>query len=217
MNRSSASTAAAAPSPAPQTGWAAVRQTWSDPHRWVGVGVAAAPTLVFVAVSAFADLNPAIVAAGATALLGLGLRLVRRDPLRSALVGILIVAACATAATVTGEARGFFLLPAMIPFAVVVVCLVTILVRRPLTGLLLNKVTGGPPDWYDNRGLRRVHLGATWAAIGINVVNAVVQVIFYVANDTAVLAVAHIATGPIFATLVAVTVVAVRKTLAAQR
>ena len=29
----------------------------------------------------------------------------------------------------------------------------------------------GPADWY-HRGLRRVHLTATWAAIGINVVNA---------------------------------------------
>jgi hypothetical protein len=44
-----------------------------------------------------------------------------------------------------------------------------------------------------------------------------VQAIFYDRGDVVVLAVAHAATGPIFATLVAVTIVAVRKTLAAQR
>ena len=201
----------------PQSGWAAVRQTWSQPDRWIGVGVAAAPGIVFVVVNAYFGLTAGTVAAGVTALIGLVVRLVRRDSVRSALIGILIVAACAIVAVLTGEARGFFLLPAMVPFAVMVICLVTILARRPLTGLLLNTVTGGPADWYRSSALRRVHLTATWAAIGINMVNATVQVVFYARNDTAVLAVAHVATGPIFATLVAVTVVAVRKTLGAQR
>ena len=178
--------------------------------------MAAAPGIVFVVVNAFVDLTTAIIGASVTALLGLGLRLIRRDSVRSAVVGALIVASCAIVAELTGEARGFFLLPAMIPFAVIVVCLVTIIAGRPLTGLLLNKVTGGPADWYHDHDLRRVHLAATWAAIGINIINATVQVIFYARADTAVLAVAHVATGPIFATLIAVTVVAVRKTLTSQ-
>lgn len=201
----------------PLSGWGAVKQTWSDPDRWIGVAVAAAPGIVFVAVNAFRGLTSAIVAAAITALLGLAVRLVRRSSIRSALVGVLVVAACAVVAALTGEARGFFLLPAMVPFAVIAVCLATIVGRRPLTGLLLNKVTGGPPDWYRNQALRRVHTAATWTAIGVNVINATLQVIFYAKNDTAVLAIAHIATGPIFATLVAVTIVAVRKTLAAQK
>ena len=206
-----------APSPDPGSGWAAIKQTWSDPERWVGIAVAAAPSLVFVAVNVIASLYPAIIAAAVTAAAGLGYRLLRRQSPRSALVGILIVAVGAILAAVTGEARGFFLVPALIPFAVIMVCLATIIARRPLTGLILNRVTGGPPDWYRQPALRRVHLIATSAALGINVVNAVFQVIFYGRNDTVVLAVAHIATGPIFATLVAVTVVAVRRTLTTQR
>jgi hypothetical protein len=202
---------------AAETGWAAIRQTWSDPQRWVGVAVATAPSLVFVAVNALASLYPAIAAAGATALAGLGYRLVRRQSPKSALVGFAVVAICAVVAAVTGQARGFFLVPALIPFAVVLLCAATIVARRPLTGLLLNRITGGPPDWYRNRGLRRVHLVATGTAIAINVVNAAVQTVFYGRGDTVVLAVAHTATGPIFATLAAVTVVAARRTLAAQR
>jgi hypothetical protein len=196
---------------------AAIKQTWSDPARWVGAVVAAAPSLVFVAVSVLASLYPAIIAAAVTAAAGLGYRLARRQSPRSALVGILVVAVGAVIAAVTGEARGFFLVPALIPFAVIVVCLATIIARRPLTGLILNRVSGGPPDWYRNPALRRVHLVATGTALGINVVNAIIQVIFYGRGDTVVLAIAHVATGPIFATLVAVTVVAVRRTLAAQR
>lgn len=199
------------------SGWDAIKQTWKDPGRWVGIVEAAAPSLVFVAINVVASLYPAIIAAAVTAAAGLGYRLVRRQSPRSALVGILIVAVGAVVAAVTGEARGFFLVPALIPFAVIVVCLGTIIARRPLTGLILNRVTGGPPDWYRNAALSRVHLVATGFALGINVVNAIVQVIFYGRGNTVVLAVAHVATGPVFATLVAVTVVAVRRTLAAQR
>ncbi|REF99649.1 uncharacterized protein DUF3159 [Asanoa ferruginea] len=201
---------------APASGWAAIRQTWSDPQRWIAVGLAAAPSLLFVAVNAIAGLYPAIIAAALTAVAGLGYRLARRQSPRSALVGIAVVAVCAVVAAVTGQARGFFLVPTLIPFAVILICLASILWRRPLTGLILNRVTGGPRDWYRNRALRRVHLIATTAAIAINMVNAAVQVIFYGRGDTVVLAVAHVATGPVFATLVAVTIVAVRATLARQ-
>jgi hypothetical protein len=194
-----------------------IRQLWSDPDRWAGVVVAAAPSLVFVAVNVMASLYPAIIAAAVTALAGLGYRLARRQSPRSALIGILVVAVCAVVAAVTGEARGFFLVPALIPFAVIVICLGTIVARRPLTGLILNRVTGGPPDWYRHPALRRVHLIATGAAIAVNAVNATVQAIFYGRGDTVVLAVAHVATGPIFATLVALTIVAARRTMAAQR
>ncbi|MEV6636301.1 DUF3159 domain-containing protein [Actinoplanes sp. NPDC051470] len=83
--------------------------------------------------------------------------------------------------------------------------------------MILNRVTGGPRDWHHHRALRRVHLTATATAIGINSVNAAVQVVFYGRGDTAVLAVAHTATGPVFATLVAVTIVAARRVLARQR
>jgi uncharacterized protein DUF3159 len=206
-----------APGPDPTSGWAAIKQTWRDPGRWVAIVVAAAPSLAFVLVNVVASLYPAIIAAAVTAAAGLGYRLARRQSPRSALAGILIVAVGAILAAVTGEARGFFLVPTLIPFAVILICLATMIARRPLTGLILNRVTGGPPDWYRDPALRRVHLIATGAALAINVINATVQAIFYGRGDTVVLAVAHAATGPVFATLVAVTVVAVRRTLAARR
>ncbi|MEK8103930.1 DUF3159 domain-containing protein [Micromonospora sp. M12] len=90
---------------APESGWAAIRQTWNDPERWIGIAVAAAPGLVFVAVNLVASLYPAITAAAVTALAGLGFRLARRQSPRSALIGILVVAVCAVVAAVTGEAR----------------------------------------------------------------------------------------------------------------
>jgi hypothetical protein len=195
------------------TGWYAVKQTWTDRDRWAAVLLGAAPSLVFVLVDAVTSLYPALFAAALAAVGALAYRLIRRQSPRGALIGILIVAICAVAAAVTGEARGFFLVPMLIPFAVIVLCLATIVAGRPLTGLLLNRIAGGPKDWPRDRGLRRVHLLATAAAIAINAVNATVQVIFYGRGDTIVLAVAHAATGPAFAALVAATIVAARRRL----
>lgn len=111
----------------------------------------------------------------------------------------------------TGQARGFFLIPALIPFAVIAVCAVSVAAGRPLTGLLLNRVCGGPPDWPAVGPLRRVYTVSTLVAAAINVINAAVQVTFYRADDPLVLAAVHVATGPVFAVLVAITVVSARR------
>jgi hypothetical protein len=88
---------------------------------------------------------------------------------------VLLVAACAGTAALTGEARDFFLVPTLIPFAVILVCLATIAVGRPLTGLALNRLAGGPTDWPRIPRLRRVYTISTLACVAINTVNAVVQ------------------------------------------
>lgn len=189
------------------------KQSLVKPGKLSGMVVAAAPTLVFVVVNALSSLNPALLAAGATAIAAFVYRLIRREPLRQAVIGLAIVAVCAAVAAFTGEARGFFLLPALIPFAVIVVCVGSVVARRPLTGLILNRVSGGPPRWYDVPKLRRVHSVATLVCAGVNVVNATLQAVFYLADDTFVLAATHIATGPVFATIVAVTIVYARRAM----
>jgi hypothetical protein len=187
------------------------------PSRMSGMIMAAAPTIVFVLVNALGSLYPALLAAAATAAAAFAFRLLRRQPLRQAVIGLLIVGTCAGVAALTGQARGFFLLPALVPFAVIVVCVGSVVARRPLTGLLLNRVSGGPPAWYEDRRLLRVHTIATLVCVGVNVVNAILQAIFYLADNTYVLAAAHIATGPVFAAIVAVTVVSARRAMPARR
>jgi hypothetical protein len=189
------------------------KQSLGKPGQLSGMFVAAAPTLVFVVVNALSSLTPALLAAGATAIAAFVYRLIRREPLRQAVIGLAIVAVCAAVAALTGEARGFFLLPALIPFAVIVVCVGSVLARRPLTGVILNRVSGGPARWYDVPRLRRVHSVATLVCAGVNVVNATLQAVFYLADDTFVLAATHIATGPVFATIVAVTIVYARRAM----
>jgi hypothetical protein len=194
---------------------AALCTAWTTSGGTAGILVTSAPTVVFLIASALGGLATAIVAAAVAAVAAFAYRLVRREALGGALAGLLIAAGCAVVAALTGEARGFFLLPTALPAVIVLVCLATIVLRRPLTGLLLNHVAGGPPLWRRDRGLMRVYDVTTSIAIAINLVNFALQAFFYAADQPVVLAVAHAATGPVFATLVAGTLIAVRRRLAA--
>jgi hypothetical protein len=196
---------------------AAVRQALSRPGRISGMLAAAAPSVVFVIANALSSLYPALIAAGAVALTALAWRLSRRESWRQAAAGLVIVAACAGVAAVTGQARGFFLIPALLPFAIIAICVVSVVAKRPLTGLILNRVSGGPADWPEIPRLRRVYAVTTLVCAAVNVVNAALQTTFYLKDDTFVLAAAHIATGPVFAVIVAVTVVAARNAMPGAR
>jgi Protein of unknown function (DUF3159) len=198
--------------PATSAGAAAWRSL-TRPGRVSGLVVASAPTVAFVVADAVSALDPALAVAGAVAVAGFGWRLRQRQSLRGALTGLLLVAACAAVAAVTGQERGFFLIPALIPFVVVAVCVASVLAGRPLTGVILNRVSGGPAHWRGIPRLRRVYVVSTLVCAGVNVVNAAVQTVFYLANEPVVLAAAHIATGPVFAAIVAVTVVFARRAM----
>ena len=194
-----------------------VRAAWTTSGGTVGILAAAAPAIVFVAVTAIGRLTTAILATGVTAVLAFAYRLARRESLGGAVVGLAIAAACALVAALTGEARGFFLLPTLAPAGILLICLVSVLARRPVTGLVFNRVAGGPSDWRHDRSLMRIYDLTTLIAVGINLVNFGLQAFFYAADQTAVLAVAHAATAPVFATVAAGTLIAVRRRLARDR
>ncbi|HEX5404149.1 MAG TPA: hypothetical protein VFX16_17820 [Pseudonocardiaceae bacterium] len=61
-----------------------------------------------------------------------------------------------------------------------------------------------------------MHTVATLVCVAGNIANATPQAVFYLADNTYVLAAAHIATGPVFAVIVAATVVAARRVRAGQ-
>jgi hypothetical protein len=206
---------AAPPVPAAQPAASAARQALSKPGRISGMIVTAAPTVAFVAADALSSLHPALVTAAAVAIGAFAWRLRSRRSLRQALAGLLLVAACAGVAAITGQERGFFLIPALIPFAVIAVCVGSVLAGRPLTGVLLNRVSGGPAGWRQIDRLRRVYVISTLVCAAVNVVNATLQAVFYLADDPLVLAAAHIATGPVFAAIAAITIVLARRAAAA--
>lgn len=163
---------------------------------WTGMVLAAVPTVVFVVVNAVGDLREAVVAAIATTLLLTGYRLARRQPVQQALNGLFGVLVAAVIAARTGQARGYFLLGIWSSFLYGGVFLASMLVGRPLVGVVWEFLEPTPgPAWHRRPVLRRAYLVATAAATLVFAARAVVQLTLFRRNSTGGLAVARIAMG----------------------
>lgn len=183
---------------------------------WSGTIVAAIPLLVFVLVNAVTGLRPAIGAAVAAGVLVAGYRLARRQPVQQALTGLFSVAVAAAIAGRTGEARGFFLLGIVSAFGYAAVFAVSLLVRRPLVGVIWEYLDPSPlPDgqrWHRLRELRRAYDVATTAVLAMFLARAVVQLSLFSENRTGLLAAAKLAMGlPLYLAVVAVVFWVVRR------
>lgn len=180
----------------------------------VGLVAAAAPTIAFVAADALAGLGTAFVALGAAAVLACVARLARRESPRAAFAGLLVAGLCAAVAAVVGEARAFFLPTTVVPAVFVLAYLVSFALRRPLVGLLVNPLSGGPRSWWQHRVLARTYAVSTLVGLLLASANLVVRVVFYVADQPAALAVVQVVASTVFALHFAVTLVVARRVVA---
>jgi hypothetical protein len=176
---------------------------------WSGTLVTALPTVVFVIVVSTASLRPALIAAIGTAAALTGYRLLRRQSLQQALSGLFGVLIAALIAAHTGQARGYFLRGIWSSFAYAVPFAVSVLVRRPLVGLLWEFLDPAPADpadtpWYRRRALLRAYTVATLIGTVLFVSRGVVQLTLYRQDATGWLAFARIAMGyPLYVAAVA--------------
>ncbi|GAA4886006.1 DUF3159 domain-containing protein [Actinomycetospora straminea] len=133
-----------------------------------GIVSSGVPVVVFVVVQAIAgNLVASIVAAVVSAVAVAAWRLMRGEAVQPALSGLLGVAVCAFVAWRTGEARGFFLLGIWTSLVYGGVFLVSVLVRRPLVGVIWHLVNGEGQDWRrDPRILRAYDIASlAWVAV----------------------------------------------------
>ncbi|MGH3644814.1 MAG: DUF3159 domain-containing protein [Mycobacterium sp.] len=200
----------------PETWREAVESALFGPGKVSAMVCVALPTVAFVAAVTLRTLTAAIVAASVTALIVFGYRLLVKQPVRPALTGLAIAAVCAAAAALTGDTRGFFLAPTAITVLIVVICLVTIAVRRPLAGLLLNRLAGGPPGWHQHRELVRVYTSCTLVCVAVNVVSTALQIFGYIIDNTVLLAALHIINPIVFTVIIAITIAVARKAVSRQ-
>ncbi|MEU7766072.1 DUF3159 domain-containing protein [Nocardia sp. NPDC049190] len=170
------------------------------------------PVVVFVPVNSFAGLTAAIWAALGVAAAVLVWRLVRRNPVQPAISGFLGVGVCALIAYRMGEAKGFFLFGIYTSLVYAGVFLVSILVRRPLVGVIWGVLNGHGSDWRFDRRLVRLYDLATATWIVVFGARYLVQSQLYDTDRTGWLAFARIAMGwPLTAVALAVTIWAVRR------
>jgi hypothetical protein len=170
--------------------------------------VAAIPPVVFVIANSLGGLRQAIVAAVASGVLVALYRLVRRQPVQQALMGLFSVAIAAAIAARTGQARGFFLLGIAGSFVYTAVFAVSLIVRRPVVGVIWEFLEPSPLPadrrWYREPTLLRAYALATAAATAMFAARAAVQFSLFRDNRTGWLAVTRLAMGyPLYVAVVA--------------
>lgn len=170
------------------------------------------PALVFVAVNAVWHLHAAIITAVGVGVLLVVLRLVRREPLQQAVGGFFGLALAAIIAARTGRAEGFFLPGIVLNVLYAVGVVVSVLVGRPVVGLVLAAVEGSGPQWRSDRRLRRAYAAASLGWAGVYLLRAGVQAAFYVEHRPGWLAVTKLALGwPVTIAAVALTLAYTRR------
>lgn len=179
-----------------------------------GLAAATAPTVAFVAADAAAGLGTAVAAVSVTAVLACVVRLVRRESVGAALAGLLVAGLCAGVAALAGEARAFFLPTTVVPALFVLAYLISLAAGRPLMGLIVNPLSGGPRHWRQHAALRRTYVVSTAIALLLATANLVVRVGFYLADEPAILAVVQVVSSTVFALHFAVTFVVARRVAA---
>jgi hypothetical protein len=128
-------------------------------------------------------------------------RVVRRQSPVYALAGVAGVAVAGYVAQRTGRAEDFFLPGLLINIAYAGIYLVSILVGRPLIGLIVAGLSGGGDgSWHRDPARRRAYARASWVWVGLFLLRIAVQLPLYLAGAVVALGVARVAMGlPLFA------------------
>lgn len=170
------------------------------------------PVVVFVPVNTLWGLTAAVWAALGVAAAILVWRLVRRSPIQPAVSGFIGVGICAFIAYRVGEAKGYFLFGIYTSLVYAGIFLASILVRRPLVGVIWGVLNGHGSTWRENPATVRLYDLATLAWTLVFGARYLVQSELYDTDHTGWLAVARIAMGwPLTAVALVATVWAVRR------
>jgi hypothetical protein len=171
-------------------------------RRVVELLVVAAPTVAFLAV--IEALVPSVAAAAVVAAAA-SAGGHRREPLRTAVPGLLIIAVWAVAAAATGQVRGFFLIPTLVSFAVTFG-----LPSQHRCRLAAHRHRAQPDLRWPGRLVPDTPTAPRprrGPGVPVRQRRQSCRSCFYQANEPVVLGIAHTATGPVFATIAAVTLV----------
>jgi hypothetical protein len=138
-------------------------------------------------------------------------RLIMRSRATPAIAGVLVLAASAVLALVSGRPENNFVFGMVINAVFLVVIVVSLAVRWPLIGIIVGFLTNESTAWRSDRSKRRVLVVATWLWAGLFALRLVVEVPLYLANETSWLAGARLITGvPLYAMFLWITWLLVR-------
>jgi hypothetical protein len=159
------------------------------------------PGLVFLVIfTLWQQLNTALIASVAVALVFTVVRLVRRGTLTQALTGLAGVAICAIFSRVTGEAKDYYVPGFYTNLAYGAALVVSILVRWPLMGVVFGFIRSENTQWRESRIRARQYAWATWIVAAVFAARLLVQFPLYLADNVPALGAARLAMGvPLYA------------------
>jgi hypothetical protein len=167
----------------------------------LGIAETSLPAVAFVVAYTASGSNTdtaATVAVGLAVILTLA-RLVRRESPVHALSGLVGVAFAAFVATRSGRAENFFLPGLLANAAYASAFLISLVVRRPLVGIIVTKLDGEGDEWRGDPARVRAFVRATWLWATLFLVRLIVQLPLYIAGAVVALGVAKTAMGlPLF-------------------
>lgn len=138
-------------------------------------------------------------ALGTAAILAL-LRLARRQSLQQVLAGLFGIAIAAFIARRTGNADNFFLPGILTNAAYAAACLISILIKRPLLGYVLEAMRGNDMSWVKNHKKHKLFSTITWLWTLIFGIRVAIMLPLYFLGQTAALGTLKILLGyPLFA------------------
>lgn len=171
---------------------------------WRGIIESALPTAVFVVVFlATRSLRWAALAAVGVCVACVAARVLQRQPVGSALGGLVGVGIGAVWAIRSGDGTSFYLPGILTNVLSCAVLLVTIALRRPLVGLVAAAFDPRVAAWRGDTDAVRTYGRATWLLAALFAARTAVQAALYLAGAVTALGVVKLAMGlPLFALVV---------------
>lgn len=139
---------------------AELRQVVFQNRRWLD---SLLPPLVFILVNAISSFEIALIGALSMALLIGAYRLLRHQPWNYALGGIGAVILASLIARYVGGAEGFFLPGILSGALTTLVCMISIIIKRPLVAWTSYLTRRWPLDWYWHPRVRTAYSEVTFA------------------------------------------------------
>jgi hypothetical protein len=170
------------------------------------------PGLGFLVLYTFTKNLPlAVIAPIAVSVVFVVVRLVTRSAVMPAIAGLVGVGVSAALALFTGRAEDNFLLGIVINVVCLVVLLVSLVVRRPLIGVIVGLLANDPGGYRADRAKGRVVLVATWCWVGLFAIRLIAEMPLYFAGETELLGSVKLILGvPFYAIVLWVTWLLVR-------
>lgn len=180
---------------------------------WRGVAEAMVPGILFLCLylpTQDARLSAAI--PGALAVVLVVVRLVRREPLVSAISGMLGVGIAVLITLITGRGIDYYLSGFVINAVWALGLFVSLIVRWPLMGFVIGIFRGSVTGWRSDHALRRAATLLTLLWLAMFVARLAVQLPFYLNEQVEALGIARLVMGtPLYALLVVATWVWARR------